>query len=55
VGVQLIERGGNFWRKDNERSDVNTTVYVRARTVQKWMEKAFSDSQLFVYVKQKEL
>ncbi|KAI2489913.1 hypothetical protein MHU86_24667 [Fragilaria crotonensis] len=55
VGVQLIERGGNFRRKDNESSDENITFYVRAKTVQKWMEKAFSDSQLFVYVKQKEL
>ena len=57
VGVQLIERGGNLLvrKEDERRDDVNTTFYTRARTVQKWMEKAYSDSHLFVYVKQKEL
>ncbi|KAI2508888.1 hypothetical protein MHU86_5498 [Fragilaria crotonensis] len=35
VGVQLIERGGNFRRKDNESSDENITFYVRAKTVPK--------------------
>ena len=55
VEVQLIERGGNFVQR-KDKYDVNsgesTTFYVRARTVQKWMEKkSFSDSRLFVYVK----
>jgi hypothetical protein len=58
VEVQLIERGGSFVRRKDE-GDANrgesATFIVRARAVQKWMEKSFSDSRLFVYVKQKEL
>ena len=45
VELQLIERGGNL---------VDTIFYTRAKTVQKWMEKASGESHLFVYVKEKE-
>ncbi|KAI2508279.1 hypothetical protein MHU86_6208 [Fragilaria crotonensis] len=59
VELQLIERGGNFVVKQHETAcrvdrEVNTTFYTQAKTVQKWMEKASSDSHLFVYVKAKE-
>jgi hypothetical protein len=56
VELQLIERGGNFVAKQYDTAsrierEANTTFYTRAKTVQKWMEKASCDSHLFVYVK----
>ena len=56
VELQLIERGGNFVVRQYDTAsrierEVNTIFYTRAKTVQKWMEKASCDSHLFVYVK----
>jgi hypothetical protein len=60
VELQLIERGGNFVVRQYDTAsrierEKNTTFYTRAKTVQKWMEKASSNSHLlFVYINQKE-
>jgi hypothetical protein len=59
VELQLIERGGNFVVRQYDTAsrierEENTTFYTRAKTVQKWMEKASSNSHLFVYINQKE-
>ena len=60
VELQLIERGGNLVIRQYDTAsrierEVTTTFYTRAKAVQKWMEKASSNSHfLFVYVKAKE-
>ena len=60
VELQLIERGGNLVIRQYDiasriEREVTTTFYTRAKAVQKWMEKASSNSHfLFVYVKAKE-
>ena len=58
VEVELMERGGNLVARQYDTAstierEVVTTFYTRAKTVQKWMEKASSKSCLFVYVKTK--
>ena len=58
VEVQLIQRGGTFVVRKNSSSTSDkeiTTFFTPVYAVQKWMENAFSDSRLFVYVKQKEM
>lgn len=58
VQLQLIEEGGKFVVRQHATAsridrEVSTTFYTRAKTVQKWMDKASAESCLFVYVKRK--
>ena len=59
VQLQLIEEGGNFVVRQHATAsridrEVSTTFYTRAKTVQKWMDKASAESCLFVYVNERE-